>query len=213
MAAETIDYTAVLADLKAKRSALDAAIAGIEASQGLGDGELPPIIPSGDQSLIRKPAEREITEHSFFSLTIPEAIKKCFAIVKRPMAVNEITTALQQGGLITNASNLPATVSGTLGRMKRSGELVALGKGKWGPSDWFKGKKTLEAQAPKKRKAHKVRKVKPPTAKATDAPKHASNEQIARIRELHASGKTYGEIAKEVGLHHFVVMRILKTAA
>lgn len=212
--AETIDYAAVLADLKAKRAALDTAIAGIEASQGL-SGEVSQTSLVGEQTPALKPVEKEISDHSFFSLTIPEAIKKCFAIVKRPMAVSEITTALQQGGLITNASNLPATVSGTLGRMKRSGELVALGKGKWGPSDWFKGsKKTLaDAQSPKRKRKARKAKAKKESSGGNKSPIeftwNPTPEQVARIKTMDAEGKGFGEISKATGVHALAVSRVI----
>jgi hypothetical protein len=35
-------------------------------------------------------------------------------------------------------------------------------------------------------------------------------ELIDQVKIFDAAGKKLGEIAKEVGLHHFVVMRILK---
>ena len=42
--ADSIDYKAVIADLKAKRAALDSAINGLEQWQGLGGDEPSPVL-------------------------------------------------------------------------------------------------------------------------------------------------------------------------
>lgn len=220
-----IDYKAVVADLRAKRAALDAAIAGLEQWQGLGGEDAP-----GASTEIR-PDPRiesgEIRSDSFFGLSIPDAIRKCFRLSKRPLSLSELTNSLKNGGMLTTATNLMATVSATLQRMKQqSGEVVALGKGQWGLAEWYPGlrKEKIEAIAkPKKSgKRNKTGTATPKTASQSEHPvtKDAPNqsttprptaEQIQRIKELHGEGKKPGEIAKEIGLHHLAVWSILKT--
>lgn len=211
---DVIDYKIVIADLRAKRSALDAAIAGLEQWQGLGGGDESPVV-AGETRLDQRSETNEIRSDSFFGLSIPDAIRKCFRIAKRPLSLSELTNSLKNGGMLTTATNLMATVSATLQRMKQqSGEVVALGKGQWGLAEWYPGlrREKIEATA-KPNKSRKRTRPKPETAAQPEhkpSPAKPTAEQIEQIKALHAAGKTPGEIAKEVGLHHLAVWGLLK---
>ncbi len=127
--AEGIDYKAVLVDLKARRAALDQAIAGIEAI--IGEGPIPGI----PQINGRGPAQ-EILPDTFVGLNIAEAAAKYLTMVGRPARATEaITDALNRGGLdVTQAS-----VGTVLLRNHNQGEsnVVRVGRGLWGLADWY----------------------------------------------------------------------------
>jgi hypothetical protein len=135
--------------------------------------------------------------------------------------LSELTTSLKTGGLLTTAQNLMQTIGATLQRMKKTeGDVVSLGNGQWGLTEWYPGlrREKIEATAkPKqtrKRLPSKGKKKETSQAemKETDAPKASklSPEQIERMRALQADGKTVGQIAKELGIHQFNVYRVLK---
>lgn len=210
--ASEIDYAAVLADLEAKRAALDHTIAGIRQMLNLGAEQNPSASTAGvdrtDQPTTR------VQFDSFFRMTMPDAIVKYLEMSKRPQTVSEITKALQEGGLPTTAKNLMPLVGSRLSRMKSAGE-VANVQGKWGLATWYPAARTQATVKSTKRKSHTKktkRENKAPTPnmeqKATTS--KFTPEQVALIKKLHEEGKRPGEIAKEVGLHHFVVMRVLK---
>ena len=225
MSAETfVDYKTVIADLKARRARLDTLIAGLE-QEVLGGGDGASTEQAGVENRPdQRPEATEIRSDTFFGLSIPDAIRKCFRISKRPLSLSELTNYLKGGGMLTTATNLMATVSATLQRMKQqSGEVVALGKGQWGLAEWYPGlrKEKIEATAkPKKaRRRSRPKSTNKQTTKAetktddSSKPEERSRpttEQIQQIRKLHASGKKLGEIAREVGMHHLAVWGVLK---
>ncbi len=219
-----IDYAAVLMDLKAKRSALDSAITGLEQWLSLKTGQIPEV----NQTLARvdrtgQPGE--IQSDTFFGTSIPDAIRKCLRIMKRPMALTEITKALQDGGLLTTAKDLASTISATLTRIKRTDGDVLQVQGKWGLAEWYPGmrKEKLEVNV-KGKKGRKRGRTKGLKMSALKADAQSSNdkaeqkasaakpttEQIEQMKTLHASGKHFGEIAKILGLQTLTVWRALK---
>jgi len=219
--ANDIDYAAVLSDLKAKRAALDSVITGMEQWLSLKGGDV-----QVDSSYIG-PAERtgtpgEVRSDSFFGMTIPDAIRACLKIMKQPLGLTDLTQKLKEGGLLTSARDLTSTVSATLTRMKRMDGDVVQVQGRWGLSQWYPGmrKEKVEAAAkPKKSrkrgraKGKKTEAVPSGGRPSAESPPKPTAEQIEQIKALHAIGKKPGEIAKDVGLHHFVVMAVLKTNA
>lgn len=191
-----IDYNAVLADLEAKRAALDNAIATVRQLVNLG----------AEPSVGVSPQERyepsaAVRFDSFFQMTVPDAIRKYLSMKKQPQALSEITKALQDGGLKTTSKNLMGIVGPTLSRMKKAGDVLPI-QGKWGLAEWYPAARkeaTKPARGPKRLRA----KVKSSAGKPTA-------EQIEQIKKLSATGKKLGEIAREVGLHHLAVWKILK---
>jgi hypothetical protein len=210
--ANEIDYTAVLADMEAKRTALDSAIAGIRQWLSLGGGSEDTLGATSPQAEKRLDSP-EIKFDSFFGLSIPDAIRKFLAMTKRPQSVSDITKAFQEGGMTTTSKNLLTTVGSTLSRLKQvDGDLVSV-QGKWGLREWYPGMR--DEKVAKAAKSTKRGRPKGSKAKANAEPKAPSSkptpEQIEQIRKLGAVGKKPGEIAKEVGLHHFAVMGVLKS--
>jgi hypothetical protein len=127
---EAIDYKAVLADLKARRDALNKVIEGLEAFAGLG------VLTNYN---VFTPKVTEVNIDSFVGLNIPEASAKYLRMVGKPArTTTEITEMLNKGGLACSQGSV-ATV---LGRdfTKQSGEVVRVSKGIWGLAEWYPGR-------------------------------------------------------------------------
>ena len=123
---EEINYDAVLADLQAKRGAIDNAIAAIRMLKGHGSG----IIGS-----LEKPAE-SIPPNAFSDMSIPEAIRKYLSVEKRPRSTRDIAEALKSGGIRTESQSFYSTVSTALARMmNKENGVVKKGK-KWSLREW-----------------------------------------------------------------------------
>jgi hypothetical protein len=212
MASEMIDYNAVLADLEAKKTAIDAAISGVRqmlnlgAEQGIGGP-----VPSGE----RRDQPSSVRFDSFFQMSLPAAITKFLEMSKCPQTVSDMTKALLDGGFKTTSKNLMPIVGSNLSRMKSNGEVVNI-DGKWGLSAWYPAARTAPAKSKgKKRGRPKSGKTK---AAQTDAPKtepkasasKPTAEQIERMKTLQATGKKPGEIGKQLGISTLTVWRTLK---
>lgn len=75
---------------------------------------------------------------SFFGHTIGAAIEKYLKIVKEPKGFQEISDALQAGGLEHNSKNLATTVNGVLFRYGNGKKVVVrLPTGQWGLREWY----------------------------------------------------------------------------
>jgi hypothetical protein len=219
MASETIDYVAVLADLEAKRTAIENTINGLRQMLNVGADQS---VGAPSAGTARKEQPTEVRFDTFFGMSTPDAIRKFLSIAKRPQLSSEIAKALQDGGLPTTSSNMAGIVAPTLSRMKTAGDVMPI-QGRWALAEWYPAGARERLEALEKGKAKKIKKrakgkksaEKQVTDTATapvqtDQPKKPTEEQIARIKVLHAAGKKAGEIAKETGVHVFNVTRILK---
>lgn len=132
---QTIDYEAVLADLKARRAALDASIAGIELMLGHAGSAS----PSGTGS---KSSETKIVEKdTFFGMGIADAAKKYLSMTRRPQNTKDIVQALESGGLTHTSKNFVNTVFSVLKRQeKQVGDIIRV-KRDWGLAEWYPGYK------------------------------------------------------------------------
>jgi hypothetical protein len=129
-----INYDAVLADLEAKKAAIDEAIAGIRRMMGQGQ-----TIPTGGAGKTINP--KAIPSDAFFGMSIPDAVRKYLSIVRKPHTAKQIAEALEAGGITHSSNDFRATVSTTMGRMldKENG-LARIGK-EYGLLDWYPGRK------------------------------------------------------------------------
>lgn len=221
--AETIDYTMVLADLEAKRAAIDSAIGAVRqllnlgAEQGVAasSGSFPP----------NKKESTEVEFDSFFGMSVTEAIRKYLNMMKRPQVLSDIAQALQKGGLPTTSTNLSSVVAPTLSRMRTAGDTMQV-QGKWALTEWYPAGARERVEALERDKAKKgkrrakkkialstpaAQKQETPQSKAAEQPKKPTEHQVAEIVALHEAGKKAGEIAKETGVHIFNVTRIIKS--
>ena len=130
----SVDYVAVLADLKAKREAIDKTIAGVE--QMLGQA------PSGMVSTIPVGASEDIKDDSFFGMSIAEATKKLLSMKKKPLSTQDIADILIRGGMTHSSEKFANTVGAGLNRLdKNDGGIVNISRGKWGLAEWYPGKR------------------------------------------------------------------------
>jgi hypothetical protein len=115
-----IDYGAVLADLEAKRAAIDATITGIRQMLNLGAEQT----VGGPTSNERRDTSSAIRFDMFFRMSMPAAIVKFLEIARAPQSVSEVTAALLAGGFKTTSKNLMPIVGSNLSRLKTAGETV-----------------------------------------------------------------------------------------
>jgi hypothetical protein len=132
----SVDYNAVLADLRAKRATLDAAIAGIEAmlglraSTGIDSAADAPQSPANGNNGTLGPG-------AFLGLTIVEAAKKLLGHERRNMKTEEILYALTQGGLVLKGESPINVVGSVLNRnFGAGGDIVKVSRGVWGLASW-----------------------------------------------------------------------------
>lgn len=182
---ETIDYEAVLADLRARRDQLNATIAGLEqvmgivrvaasaaaqgSSNGLADSEDRAKAAERDENL-----PKQVESDTFFGLSAVEAAKKYLKIVKRPAAMKEIEDALRAGGYLTNSQNFYANLYTAV---MRSSDFRKVGK-KWGLAEWYVGRRPPEPTKPRKKRNRRKRTGTPMKAKGAARAKKTS-EQVA----------------------------------
>ena len=91
---QPINYSAVLADLEAKRAQLDSAIAAIKAlmeQTGALAATAPPVPRIAGLS--------EVPSQAFAGLSVSAAVRKLLEMMQRRMTVREIMQGLQAGGL------------------------------------------------------------------------------------------------------------------
>lgn len=200
MAGNEIDYGAVLADLEAKRSAIDNAIAGVRQMLNLGAEQGVATAPNG-----KEPSGLRFD--AFFRMAMPDAIAKYLEIAKIPQSVSEVTEALLAGGFKTTSKNPMPIVGSNLSRMKSSGILVNV-DGKWGLASWYPAARKNEAQE-KPRRGRKPARSNQPSAKTRSAERF-SKEDVERMKTLRAEGRSLKEIAEDFGTHHLSVWRALK---
>jgi len=123
-----IDYNAVLADLKAQRDKIDAAIAGIETLLGA-------------RALSTQPASNGINNDmgpgAFLGMSIVDATKKLLKARRQQLRTEDILKALQDGGLAFKSENPINTVGSVLNRDWNSGgDIVRVARGVWGLAEW-----------------------------------------------------------------------------
>lgn len=153
----------LIADMKAKRAKLDAAIASLEAAHAagvLGNGEqldgvadpLPPFVTADG-------IEPQIPAGAFFGKSIPEAARLYLTLVKKKRSTREIADALKAGGMESNSSNFVEIVGTVLNRVRKSGDMMRLSDG-WALPEWYPPGFRNAAQAQEKTKSKK-RQAKP----------------------------------------------------
>jgi len=187
-----LDYGAVLADLEAKRAALDQTIASLRSLMGGGALAInaSDSIAGMADSVSLSLHGGEVPAGAFHGKSVPEAAKLYLSLVKAKKSTREIAEALIKGGMESNSKNFETTVAGGLYRVfNTTGEIVRV-KGAWGLAAWWPAgvRASQEKGKGKGRKAKKSRRQKSAkVAVATAAPHVESNghkkpqEQIADL--------------------------------
>jgi hypothetical protein len=133
-------YAVVLADLKAQREKIDAAISAIESLRGV--SSTPPQ-PAAEKAPVHMGAG------AFLGMSIPDAAKKLLAHERRAMANPEIWEKLKAGGLHLNSADPVNTVGSVLSRrFDKIGDIVRVGRGTWGLVEWYPGRNFKKPSAP-----------------------------------------------------------------
>ncbi|HVS89995.1 MAG TPA: hypothetical protein VHF01_17465 [Candidatus Acidoferrum sp.] len=219
MGTESIDYAAIIADLEAKRAALDATITAFRSAHaagalGVGVGDSMPGM-AGSVSVALHGGE--VPAGAFNGLSIPAAAKLYLSIVKKKQTTKEIADALRQGGMETAGKNFEVIVGSALYRIsdpKNSNREVVRVKGAWGLAQWWPAGVRASQGKPNSRKAKKARKQKSASAAATTATPHAAGkdghlrfprekpqERIAQfLRNNPAKIYTPQEVSQELGI-------------
>jgi hypothetical protein len=116
-------YTAVLADLEARKAQIESAIAAIKMIAAQGGGTS----PDGGGLTSVGPSE-------FLSLSIPDAAKKFLGRVKQKKSTQEIIDALTAGGL--PQSKYTTVYNILTRRQKQVGDIMNM-KGDWALTEWY----------------------------------------------------------------------------
>ncbi len=125
-----VDYEAVLADLEAKRTALNARFDAAEAAiRQVLAMEAQPVLPGmGVSNPIRR-SERS-TERPYSGMTMPNAAIKHLSQYPGPIPNTELAKALEDGGFEHKSKNFPNTLNSVLRR--RSNDVGDLRKDRKG---------------------------------------------------------------------------------
>lgn len=135
-----VDYAAVLADLKAKRAALDTAISAIEQMSGISGGVAPATAPLAGSKVVDP---IRIESDTFFNMTVPDAVRKYLGIMRKPQSTPQIAEALERGGFTHQSEKFGNTVGAVLHRISTSGgDIVKVSRGNWGLASWYGPKRS-----------------------------------------------------------------------
>src|SRR6266550_2394442 len=186
MGIEQMDYTVILADLEAKRAALDQTIASFRNALAIGALGQPgdaanSLALSAFGPITSSISGGEVPDGAFLGKSIPDAAKLYLEIVKKKQTSKEIAEALLKGGMESASKNFPAIVHAILDRARKApnSAFVKLGT-QWGLSSWYPkgfaanaatkpGKKKQQKKAPKKKES-KAAVTKSVTASTEAAP-------------------------------------------
>lgn len=122
---ESVDYSAIIADMEAKRDALNASIESLRALVGVWQGT-----PAS------KPAQRAVAAsprggaRPYQGMTVIEAVRSYLA-AGEPKPVSDISNALENGGVASRSTNFRSIVQNVLNRLKEMGEIARFPEG-WG---------------------------------------------------------------------------------
>lgn len=137
---ETVmDYRAFLADLEAKRAALDSTINSLRAFLSMGGigrpgGGAPSAV--GSHHLLEIHGG-EVPAGAFLGKSIPESAKLYLSIVKSKKTTREIADALRKGGMETSSTNFENIVHAGLNRaMNNASAFLRVGK-TWALPEWY----------------------------------------------------------------------------
>lgn len=136
-----VNYEDVLADLRAKREKIDAAISGIEIMVGIAGNPSPSVAKPLVENL-----PQAVEPDTFFKMSVPDATRKFLQMRKRPQATQDIANALEQGGVFHSSKDFPNTVGTVLTRIDKSGgDIIKIGRAKFGLAEWYPAAKRKKA--------------------------------------------------------------------
>ena len=187
MSGQPLDYATILADLEAKRAAIDATISAIRAAMGIGAVNITDV--TGVAASIQGAAQTspsitgaDIPDGAFFRKSVPEATAHLLAMLKKKQTTQEVSDALLRGGMESTSNDFLSVVTAGLNRARKTpnSPIVKLGN-YWGLKDWYpKGIVSANfAEHTKKRRKKKARKsASPPVKEPVTVPEESLEKRI-----------------------------------
>ena len=149
-------YEVVLQDLRAKRDAIDQAIASIESLRGSGT------VHSGSAAIRGTSAVgangSEGANHGDISgpggllgMSIVDATKALLKAKRTPLKNPEIAALFKAGGMAMNSQQPANTIGSVLTRrFSEVGDVVRVGRGTWGLKEWYPNRSFKKDKEPAK---------------------------------------------------------------
>ncbi len=212
MGIEQMDYAAILADLEAKRAALDATIASFRnalAHGALGQaGDVPPATNgTAPSTYLPSMTGGEVPAGAFLGKSIPDAAKLYLEIVKKKQTSKEIAEALQKGGMESTSKNFQQMVHAILDRARKANfGIVKLDRSHWGLAGWYPaGLSRTNVKLPKRTGRKKARKGKSAVQEAAHAAlpagkKKANERALEYLRSKPQTEHSLDEIGQHLGM-------------
>jgi hypothetical protein len=219
MSTEPVDYMAILADLEAKKAALEQAIASFRNALALGalgaSDVANALVPSvfGPSTFVPSITGGEIPAGAFLGKSISEAAKLYLEIVKKKQTTREIADALPKGGIeSTSKKNWIPIVHAALVRIHKAGALVKIGN-QWGLAVWYPkgiGSATTTTASRVKKKQRKTKNNEPskplalqsapPGPESTAGLPRKANERALEFLSHNHGEHSLAEVSKHLGM-------------
>lgn len=173
MSTQPLDYSAILADLEAKKAAIEATIGSVRAALALGAlagiGQIGDVATASGASSPMSLHNGEIPNGAFLGKSIPEAAKLYLEILKQKQSTRQISEALVRGGMETTSKNFTSIVHAVINRARKApnSDFVRIGSN-WGLSSWYKGLPVTGTPS-KGRTKKKAKKAKPKQQSKSEA--------------------------------------------
>jgi hypothetical protein len=213
MSTQPFDYAAIVADLEAKKNAIEATIASLRSAMGLGAlgqaGELASIPGAAPSMSLHN---GEIPNGAFLGKSIPEAAKLYLEILKKKQTSREIADALLKGGMESTSKNFYGIVHAVLDRARKSpnSALVKLGT-HWGLAGWYpKGIISNATTPPSKKGKKRVRKVANDTDAVSNISAPVKGKANERAIEFLRSGKKAEYGLTDIGEHLGIGLQVAR---
>lgn len=190
MSGQPLDYATILADLEAKRAAIDATIAAIRAAMGIGAVNITDVTgvatsaPGATQTSFPAITGADIPDGAFFRKSVPDATAHLLAMLKKKQTAQEVADALLRGGMESNSGDFLSVVIAGLNRARKTpnSPIVKLPGNYWGLKEWYpKGIISANlSEHTKKRRKKKARKTanSPVTHQPNTTPEESLEKRI-----------------------------------
>jgi hypothetical protein len=208
MAQKEFDFNEFIANLEAKKKALETLIVSAKAAHELGAlGPLRFPRVSGDTAPVAEPLPTtepiELPRGALLGKSLPDAIRLYLSAVKKKQSNKEIVTALKDAGVESTSANFEGVVAGALKRLKDSQVLLRFEDG-WGLAELYpeslRARLLQNGKSVSKRKPAKRTKTKKPYNVEGGAPQEGIESRIKAVLEADRS-KSYlpNEMAEKLG--------------
>lgn len=130
-------YSAVIADLEAKRDELNRTIESLRQLAGLSG----PITKLPEQENEVPPQPDLIDgDNPFLGMKVHDAAKIILANKRKPMSPSDLVEAMEAGGLLLTGNKTNSVGSIMNRRQKQVGDIVSPQRGMWALKEWYPGR-------------------------------------------------------------------------